>query len=164
MTPFAYRPLMLAGFILFALPACAATPPDASMATTSSSMAVDLGPSTRIPTTRLAMADAGVGRGAGHETSVTVPRAQPVQLARDGGTDAHATGTVNSVNAAQHKINLSHTPIPSIGWPAMTMDFAVTPTVDLTRVRPGSRVNFSMQKGKGGMYEVQSIEPAGAGQ
>ena len=158
MTPFASRPVMLASVILLALPACAATPPDAPMATATSSIAVDLGPSTRIPTTRLAMA------GAGRETSRAVPRAEPVQLVHDGGNDAQATGTVNSVDAAQHKINLSHTPIPSIGWPAMTMDFAVAPSVDLTRIKPGSRVNFSIQKGKGGMYEVQSVQPAGAGQ
>ena len=158
MTPFASRPLMLAGIILLALPACAATPPDASVVASSSSIAVDLGPSTRIPTTRLAMA------GAGHDTSRTAPPVGPVQPVHDGGNDAHATGTVNSVDAAQHKINLSHTPIPSIGWPAMTMDFAVAPSVDLTRVKPGSRVNFSIQKGKGGMYEVQTVQPAGAGQ
>jgi len=29
--------------------------------------------------------------------------------------DAHGTGTVNSVDPAQHKINLSHQPIPEIG-------------------------------------------------
>ena len=161
MTPFASRPLMLAGIILLALPACAATLPDAPVPA-SSSIAVDLGPSTRIPTTRLAMV--GAGPGAGRETSRVVPRVEPVQPVHDGGNDAHATGTVNSVDSAQHKINLSHTPIPSIGWPAMTMDFPVAPSVDLSRVKPGSRVNFSIQKGKGGMYEVQSVQPAGAGQ
>jgi Cu/Ag efflux protein CusF len=158
MPPFASRPLLLAGIILLALPACAATSPDASVVPAGSPMAIDLGPSTRIPTTRLAMA--GVSR----ESTRAVPRAEPVQLVHDGGSDAHATGTVNSIDAAQHKINLSHTPIPSIGWPAMTMDFAVAPSVDLTRIKPGSRVNFSIQKGKGGMYEVQSVQPAGAGQ
>jgi Cu/Ag efflux protein CusF len=158
MTSFASRPLMLASIILLALPACAATAPDAPMATVTSSTAVDLGPSTRIPTTRVAVADAA------RATSHTVPRAEPIQLVHDGGNDAHATGTVNSVDAAQNKINLSHTPIPSIGWPAMTMDFAVAPSVDLTRIKPGSRVNFSIRRGKDGMYEVQSVQPAGAGQ
>jgi Cu/Ag efflux protein CusF len=82
---------------------------------------------------------------------------------RDGGNDATATGTVNSVDAAQHKINLTHTPIPAIGWPAMTMDFTVAPSLDLTRVRPGRRVKFSVAKGKDGMYQVRSMEPAEGG-
>jgi Cu/Ag efflux protein CusF len=149
---------MLAGIIVLALPACVATPPGGSVVTASSSMAIDLGPSTRIPTTSQIMA--GASREAGHEPSRAAPPVQPVH---DGGSDAHATGTVNSLDAAQHRINLSHTAIPSIGWPAMTMDFAVAPSVDLTRVKPGSRVNFAIQKGKGGMYEVQSVQPAGVG-
>jgi Cu/Ag efflux protein CusF len=43
----------------------------------------------------------------------------------------------------------------------MTMDFAVAPSVDLSRIKPGSRVNVSLEKGQGGMYEVQSVQPAG---
>jgi Cu/Ag efflux protein CusF len=87
-----------------------------------------------------------------------------IQPAHDGGGDAHATGTVNAVDPAQHKINLSHQPIPSLGWPAMTMDFPVAPSVDLSRIKPGSRVSFSLEKGKDGMYQVQSVQPAAGGQ
>lgn len=86
-----------------------------------------------------------------------------MQRVHDGNNDAHASGTVNSIDTAQHKINLSHGPIPAIGWPAMTMDFGVAPSVDLNRVKPGSHVNVSLEKGKDGMYQIQSVEPAGAG-
>jgi Cu(I)/Ag(I) efflux system protein CusF len=48
-----------------------------------------------------------------------------MQMAHAGHNDAHGTGTVNSVDPAQHKVNLSHNPIPEIGWPAMTMEFPV---------------------------------------
>jgi len=34
----------------------------------------------------------------------------------------------------------------------------VAPTVDLKSVKPGSRVNFSLEKGKDGMYEIRSLE------
>jgi len=84
-----------------------------------------------------------------------------MQMAHAGHDDAHGTGTVNSVDPAQHKLNLSHNPIPEIGWPAMTMDFAVKPSVDLKPIKPGSRVNFTIEKGQGGMYEIQTITPAG---
>jgi Cu/Ag efflux protein CusF len=45
----------------------------------------------------------------------------------------------------------------------MTMKFAVAPSVDLNAAKPGSRVAFSLRKGKTGFYEVQSLQPAGGG-
>ena len=71
------------------------------------------------------------------------------------------TGTVNSVDTAGRKVKLNHDAIPAIGWPAMTMDFAVAPPVDLRALKPGTRVNFMLQRGGDGMYVVHSITPAG---
>jgi Cu/Ag efflux protein CusF len=86
---------------------------------------------------------------------------QGTQMAHEGHDDAHATGTVNSVDAAAHKVNITHQPIPAIGWPSMTMDFAVAPKVNLGAVKPGMKVNFTIERGTSGMYEVQAIMPAG---
>lgn len=143
-----------AGLALLALAACANPTPSIASTGTDAATGVNLGPSSRVPRTQLAMA------GASH-AMVAAPAAGPVQTVHEGGSDAHATGTVNKVDAAGHKVNLSHNPIPAIGWPAMTMDFNVAPSVDLSRIKPGSKVNFSMEKGKAGMYQIQSIEPAG---
>jgi Cu(I)/Ag(I) efflux system protein CusF len=85
------------------------------------------------------------------------------QMAHAGHNDAHGTGTVNSVDPAQHKLNLSHQPIPEIGWPAMTMEFPVAPAVDLKAIKPGTRVNFTIEQQPGGMYESKAIVPAGGG-
>ena len=156
MIPNTHQTLAFASIVLLALSACAASPPATAAASTP---AVDLGPSSRVPTTQIAMASGG------HEgdrmSGMSSGNVQPVH---DGGGDAHATGTVNAVDPAQHKINLSHQPIPSLGWPAMTMDFPVAPSVDLSRIKPGSRVSFSLEKGKDGMYQVQSVQPAAGGQ
>lgn len=160
MTVILYRPLALAGFVLLALPACAATPSATMAADTATPAAVDLGPSSRIPQTRMAMAGAGHEA---HRTGVSTAPSSNVQRIHEGAGDAHATGTVNAVDAAQHKINVSHGPISSLGWPAMTMEFPVAPSVDLSRVNPGSRVDFSLGKDKGGMYQIQSVAPAAAG-
>jgi Cu/Ag efflux protein CusF len=84
-----------------------------------------------------------------------------MQMAHAGHNDAHGTGTVNSIDATQHKVNLSHSPIPEIGWPAMTMDFPVAPSVDLKTIKAGTRVNFTIEQGQGGMYEIKAITPAG---
>jgi Cu(I)/Ag(I) efflux system periplasmic protein CusF len=85
------------------------------------------------------------------------------QMAHAGRNDVHGTGTVNSVDPAQHKVNVTHNPIPEIGWPTMTMDFPVAPSVDLRLLKPGTRVNFTIERGQGGMYEIQAISPAGGG-
>jgi Cu/Ag efflux protein CusF len=45
----------------------------------------------------------------------------------------------------------------------MTMDFAVAPSVDLQTVKPGTRVNFTLEHGEGGMYVIQSMKPRGGG-
>lgn len=86
-----------------------------------------------------------------------------MKMAHSGQAHAKGTGTVNSVDAVAHKVNVSHGPIPAIGFPAMTMDFAVAPSVDLQAVKPGSRVNFTVEQGEGGMYVIQSMTPAGGG-
>ena len=159
MTPASSCSLAFAGLLLLALPACArSTAEPAIGASTTSSTGVDLGPSSRVPTTQIAMT------GAGHEAHrMSGINSANVQPAHDDGSDAHASGTVNSVNPAQRQINLSHTPIPALGWPAMTMDFPVASSVDLSRVKPGSRVDFSIEKGKDGMYQIRSLQPAGTG-
>jgi Cu/Ag efflux protein CusF len=85
------------------------------------------------------------------------------QMAHSGHAHAQGSGTVNSVDAAAHKVNVSHGPISAIGLPAMTVDFAVAPSVDLQTVKPGTRVNFTLEHGEGGMYVIQSMKPAGGG-
>ena len=85
------------------------------------------------------------------------------QMAHEGHAHVQGTAKVNSVDAAAHKVNLSHDPIPKIGWPSMTMDFAVAPSVDLNSVQPGTSIKFDMEQGQGGMYVIQSIAPVGGG-
>jgi Cu(I)/Ag(I) efflux system protein CusF len=86
-----------------------------------------------------------------------------MQMAHSGHAHAQGTGTVNSVDAGAHKVNVSHGPISTIGRPAMTMDFAVALSVDLRAVKPGTRINFTIEQGEGGMYIIQSIAPVGGG-
>lgn len=100
---------------------------------------MDLGPSSRI---------GGTGQ---------TPSYQPVHQGHD---HVHATGTVNAIDEAGRKVNLSHGPIPQVGWPAMTMDFAVAPSVDLKAISPGARVDFTLDKGPDGIFLVESLSPA----
>jgi Cu(I)/Ag(I) efflux system periplasmic protein CusF len=74
-------------------------------------------------------------------------------------TSAAGTGTVEAVNAPQRKIKLNHEPIPAINWPAMSMEFPAAASVDLAKVKPGSKVKFTLS-GSSGSYTVDSITPA----
>ena len=73
-------------------------------------------------------------------------------------TTASATGTVTAIDAAGHKITFNHGPISEIKWPAMKMEFAVVPSVDLSKVKVGDKVRFTLSGSKNS-YTVQSISP-----
>jgi Cu/Ag efflux protein CusF len=75
------------------------------------------------------------------------------------GTTASATGTVTAVNTADRRITLNNGPIPELTWPAMTMEFPVLPSVDLSKVKVGDKVSFTLSGGSGNAYTVQSISP-----
>jgi len=66
-------------------------------------------------------------------------------------------GVVNQVDAERHVINLSHDPIASLGWPAMTMDFIAADTVDLSTVKSGDKVHFVLGEGEDGVYRIIQI-------
>ena len=73
-------------------------------------------------------------------------------------TTASGTGTVTAVNAARRKVTLDHGPIAEIKWPAMKMEFATAPSVELSKVKIGDKVRFTLS-GSGSSYKVQSITP-----
>ena len=72
---------------------------------------------------------------------------------------ANAKGTVAAVDVGQNKVTFDHEPIPAIGWPAMHMEFPAAKSVDLSKLKPGAKVQFTLSGSKG-TYTVQSITPA----
>jgi Cu(I)/Ag(I) efflux system periplasmic protein CusF len=71
-----------------------------------------------------------------------------------------ATGTIAAINTADRRITLNNGPIPELTWPAMTMEFPVLSSVDLSKVKVGDKVRFTVSGGSGKVYTVQSIDPA----
>ncbi|MBW2280925.1 MAG: copper-binding protein [Deltaproteobacteria bacterium] len=71
------------------------------------------------------------------------------------------TGKVNAVMAAERKINLTHDPIPALGWPGLTMDFKLSDSVKLEGIDVGDTVRFTLRKADGGMYEIDSLSESG---
>jgi Cu/Ag efflux protein CusF len=144
-----YRPLAI-GLLPIALVACMSSGPTIAEESAPVRLGIDLGGSGPVLVAT------------GHHPAAAQNSGE-MQMAHEGHNDAHGTGTINSVDPAQHKVNLSHSPISEIGWPAMTMDFPVAPSVDLRVLKPGTRVNFTIERGEGGMYEIRAIAPAGGG-
>ena len=74
--------------------------------------------------------------------------------------EASGVGVINSVDAEKGMINITHEPMPEIGWPTMTMDMPVTKRVDLGAVKPGDKVDFKVKLGRDKQYRVTEIEAA----
>lgn len=66
-------------------------------------------------------------------------------------------GTVNSVDAKAGKINITHGPIASLDWPAMTMDFEVQDKAALANLKNGQKVTFTLVEVRKGKYVISEI-------
>ena len=68
----------------------------------------------------------------------------------------HTTATLNSIGDGT--ANVSHEPIPEIGWPAMTMDLPVLPEAHMMGdASAGDSVTLMLIKGEDGMYAIGGI-------
>ena len=78
----------------------------------------------------------------------------------DHGGGAQAVGVVNSIDAAGRTVNVTHEPIPDLGWPTMTMDMSLSDNASLDSIEEGAAVTFTLKKGPDGMYQIDTIMPA----
>ena len=68
----------------------------------------------------------------------------------------HAKAIVNAMG--DKMVNVSHDPIPEIGWPAMTMDMPLTADAQmLGDVAVGDTVTIMLIKGEDGIYAIGAI-------
>ena len=67
-------------------------------------------------------------------------------------------GTVVSVDAAAQKVVLAHAPIAALGWPAMTMGFAVEDPSLLSGLQQGQKVRFDFRT-QNNAAVIVDIEP-----
>ena len=81
----------------------------------------------------------------------------PAPEAPAAGTVHHASGVVEQVT--HDAITISHGPVATMQWPAMTMAFAVPHGMPV-KAKVGDRVAFDFRQAPGGKFEVTRIEPA----
>ena len=91
---------------------------------------------------------------------------QPAGAAPAGGGAPPAggehTGKARIESIGKDAVSLSHEPIPSMQWNAMTMDFGKPAGGLPESLKPGQTVNFAFKMNKEGLPVLTRIEPAGA--
>lgn len=91
-------------------------------------------------------------------TTTRMGDAPEMDSGKSGGTTHRGEGKVESIG--KDEITLSHGPIPSMQWGAMTMGFRI-PTSDLPKnVAVGNNVLFEFRRTEDGKFEITSIVPA----
>jgi len=87
-----------------------------------------------------------------------IPHTKAMGGANDSKEVHKGNGTINKIDSTAGKINLTHGPIKSLGWAGMTMDFLVADKSVLTKLSPGQRVTFDIEK-REGRYLITHIAP-----
>ena len=72
-----------------------------------------------------------------------------------------AEGTLKSIDAAG-TVSVSHDPVASLGWPAMTMDFVLANPSLAEKLKPGSPIAFEFVERKPGEWVIFKLEAKGA--
>ena len=55
-------------------------------------------------------------------------------------------GVIKKLKPAEHKVNMTHDPIPELKWPSMTMDFNLSNEASLKGLREGDKVMFELME------------------
>ncbi|MCB1503397.1 MAG: copper-binding protein [Hyphomicrobiaceae bacterium] len=82
--------------------------------------------------------------------------------AKPGATEAQGVGVINTIDGAKKQVNLTHEPMPELGWPSMTMDLPVTGKVDLDGVKAGDKVTFRLKLGRDKVYRIMEMSQSKA--
>jgi Cu/Ag efflux protein CusF len=75
-----------------------------------------------------------------------------------GAEGVHAPATINSIEG--DTVNVTHGPIPEIGWPAMTMDLQLLDGAEVGPVAAGDEAVMMLEKGPDGLYGIRALMPA----
>jgi Cu(I)/Ag(I) efflux system membrane fusion protein len=67
------------------------------------------------------------------------------------------SGLVEEMDRDARWLMIRHGPIDALGWPGMTMKFDVTKAVELSRIRVGQNVHFSIEPDGSGVYRVNMV-------
>jgi Cu(I)/Ag(I) efflux system membrane fusion protein len=79
-----------------------------------------------------------------------------------GAVTHRADGTIDAIDAQSGTVTISHQPVASLKWPAMTMDFALANASLVSGVKPGTPISFEFVERKPGEWVITSVKPGTA--
>ncbi|MGF1718517.1 efflux RND transporter periplasmic adaptor subunit [Vibrio kyushuensis] len=87
---------------------------------------------------------------------------QSADLSRINGVEpaaetAWAKGEITDVMEGHRMLTINHQPVPEWNWPGMVMNFNIAEDVDMSQLSKGQMIDFEMQKGESGQYDVVTL-------
>ncbi len=79
------------------------------------------------------------------------------------GSSHRAEGTVEEIDAKAGTVSISHGPVASLKWPAMTMEFKVANDALLKALKPGAMVTVEFVERQPGEWVITSAKPMAMG-
>jgi Cu(I)/Ag(I) efflux system membrane fusion protein len=70
----------------------------------------------------------------------------------------HADGKIESVDAREQTVSISHAPVASLKWPAMTMEFKLANAALMKDLKPGAKVTFEFVERQPGEWVITKIQ------
>lgn len=68
------------------------------------------------------------------------------------------TGRLNKIMADRGMVNINHEPMPDMNWPKMRMNFQVQDGVDLSKLKLGDEVEFTLMVDDDNNYVIKNIK------
>ncbi len=93
------------------------------------------------------------GSGQGGSEDATEPKDKP----EDEESTVTGMAVIKSIDSQAFRLKLKHEPIEALGWPAMTMSFAVLEMVDFGKLAVGQSIHFTLRKQAEGGYAIEMI-------
>jgi Cu(I)/Ag(I) efflux system membrane fusion protein len=73
-----------------------------------------------------------------------------------------ATGTLEAIDAKSGTVTVTHAPVPSLNWPAMTMDFILANPGQVGSLKAGAGVDIEFVERGPGEWVITRLTPRGA--
>ncbi|MBI5919280.1 MAG: efflux RND transporter periplasmic adaptor subunit [Nitrosomonadales bacterium] len=88
---------------------------------------------------------------AGYDTQGAAEQAKPAVIGHQ------AQGTLDAINA-DGTASITHEAIKTLGWPSMTMNFALANSSLATGIKPGAAITFELVERKQGEYVITKLQ------
>ena len=86
----------------------------------------------------------------------------PASVVQGGPVSHQASGTLDAIDAKAGSVTVTHGPVASLKWPAMTMDFVLANPALTEKLKTGSAVSIEFVERKPGEWVITRMEPTTA--